>query len=216
MRKSAPRLWNGVTSSNYYGPAPFLPYEYCARLANRKPVKLSNPTDPKFTWKTFETEVGSIHPAFFGKGKGTPSVINDHQGGPGGDMPPIPVYRKSILCMGHYSPMYNHPRMFIKTLPGKIAYCKWCRLKFINMSGEGDCDDNWEEEQHAIAVSPETMADIKKPRRDVLGQILPSNFANGAEPDPDVHKSVYNPEKYRWRQVDETGKLMPPKREASQ
>lgn len=160
-----------------------------------------------------ERECGAAHPGMLGFGKGMPNVYFDNGGGIGTDLPPIPVYRKYTWCMGHWTPGFAHPRIFMKCPKGQVIHCKWCRMKFINMSAEGDCDDDWEEEEHAIAVTPEKMEDILKPRRDLSGQIRYETIQDGKTPHPEVFKSVYNPEKYKWRQVDETGKLMPPKKQ---
>ena len=200
MRRSTPLLITlGSTNSNFYSPPVYMPLEYTMRVTNSKQMDWLHPKDPKNKYNAHVDQIGALHPSLVGDGRKEPNPNYTERGGLMGDIPPVPVYRKHIWCMGHAHFVLQHPRIFIKCPPRQVVCCKWCRLKFINMSEEGDCDDDWEAVEHKIATTPESEEDLRLPYRDITGVLRDSNFQDGKEPHPEVYKSVFNPEKYKWK-----------------
>jgi hypothetical protein len=190
MRKSTVslRYWGW----HYHSPLVKIPDEFAMRTANGKTVELTPKRDPKNKWGLHQVERQSVHPSVWGLERSNWANYNN-KGGIICDVPPVPVYRKSIWCMGHIEWKQHHPRIFIKCPPGFVVSCKWCRLKFINMSTEDDNDDNWQKEWDKIAQTPETMEQLMTPYRQLGGRIRKSNFQDGKLPHPEVYKTVYNP-----------------------
>lgn len=199
LRKSVPLRWTFSDNRGYYSPPVYMPLEYASRITNAKPLRFTNPRDPKYTWNTGINEVAALQPGLLGIGRKTPTVYYYNHGGIVCEIPPVPVYRNHIWCMGHSHFILQHPRIFIKCPPRKVVTCKWCRLKFINMASEEDNDNGWFEEEHRIATTPESEEDLHKPMRDIIGVLRTERFQDGKEPDPQVYRAVYNPEKHRWR-----------------
>ena len=199
MRRTVPVLVTmGSTNNNFYSPPVYMPLEYAMRVTNQKKLEFVHPKDPKMTFNKHVEQLGTLHPCLIGDGRKEPNPNNTERGGLMGDIPPVPVYRHHIWCMGHAHFVLQHPRIFIKCPPGKVVACKWCRLKFINMATVDDCDDDWKEVEHKIATTPESEEDLNTPYRNILGVLGTSNFQDGKTPHPDVYKSVFNPEKYAW------------------
>ena len=205
LRRTVARRWQ--YGNHYYGPVVPLPEEFGQRLANPKPVHLTKFRDPKNEWGLHSKERVSMHPSISGLDRHNHSLF-ETRGGPIADVPPVPVYRQHIWCMGHHRQRFGHPRIFIKCPPMKVVACKWCRLKFINMATEEDNDEDWIEEMHEIATTPETEEELMQLHRTYEGVLRPSNYQDGATPDPFVHRSVFDPERYKWKKKGE--KMIPP------
>jgi hypothetical protein len=217
MRKSCSGLMRSTPVAlafayelHYYSPPVPFPEEYVSRVTNPKRVYTTRPRDPKNYWGLHNRELVSMHPSCSGLDRHNFSVY-ETKGGPICEIPPIPVYKSKVWCLGHHSVYFGHPRIFIKCPPGMVVTCKWCRVKFLNMATEEDNDENWKEEIHEIATTPEPLEAVLQVNRRIDGTLPPnfSNFLNPEEgPHPDVYKSVFNPEKYKWRKVN--GKMVPP------
>lgn len=67
------------------------------------------------------------------------------------------------------------------------------------MATKDDNDDDWQDEEHKIATTPESVTDLMQPIRDIGGVVRDGPFQDGREPDPHVYRSVFDPERYRWR-----------------
>lgn len=198
MRKTTLVLGSYVNHTGHYSPPVYMPLEYTMRVTNPKPLEFMHPNDPKFAVNTHIMQIASLAPGLFGHGRKSPTVNFNSKGGILCEIPPIPVYREHIWCMGHAHFILQHPRIAIKCIPGKVVCCKWCRCKFINMGTKEDNDDDWAEEEHKIATTPESEEDLNKPIRDLGGVLRESRFQDGKTPDPHVYRSVFNPERYRW------------------
>ena len=185
------------TKYGYFGPAPYIPTEYVMRFANTKQLVFMDPKDPKFGWNTHAHQLANVAPLWGGNGGKNPNVNFFAKSGFITEIPPVPVYRQHIWCMGHMQALQGHPRINIKCMPGKVTVCKWCRLKFINMSTPEDNDDDWREVEHKIATTPESYEDLMTPVRDVGGCLRMNRFQEDG-PDPHVYRAVLNPEPYRW------------------
>lgn len=177
-----------------------MPLEYASRVTNQKQLRFTNPKDPKMGWNTHIYELASLHPGLMGHGRKTPSLNWTSNGGIVCEIPPTPVYREHIWCQGHAHFILQHVRFFIKCPPGKVVSCKYCRMKYINMSTAEDNDEDWFEEEQKIATTPESEEDLRQPIRDLGGVLRENPFQDGKEPHPDVYRSVFNPERYRWKQ----------------
>lgn len=200
MRKTSPLLWTFSDNRGYYSPPVYMPLEYAQRVTNQKQLQFTHPRDPKYGWNTHIDELSALHPGLLGPGRKTPQVNYYSRGGLICEIPPVPVYREHIWCMGHGHFTLQHPRIFIKALKGQVVTCKWCRLKFINMATDEDNDEDWEEEEQKISTTPESPEDLMQPIRD-LGGVLRSNpFQDDKTPDPHVYRTVFDPDRYRWRQ----------------
>mmetsp|Transcript_69283 Transcript_69283/g.80839 ORF Transcript_69283/g.80839 Transcript_69283/m.80839 type:complete len:237 (+) Transcript_69283:27-737(+) len=199
LRRNIVFLGSYVNSTGHYGPPVYMPLEYTMRIANLKPLEFMKPTDPKYTWNTHMDQIASLTPGLFGHGRKVPTYNYSNKGGIPCEIPPIPVYREHIWCMGHAHFILQHPRIFIKCLPGKVTVCKWCRCKFINMSTAEDNDNDWREEEHKIATTPESLEDLNKPIRDLGGVLRQRRFQDDKQPDPHVYRAVFDPERYRWK-----------------
>ncbi|EPY39092.1 hypothetical protein AGDE_04837 [Angomonas deanei] len=199
LRATTPLLWTYSDNRGYYSPPVYMPMEYAMRVTNQKPLRFTHPRDPKYGWNTHIDELAGLHPGLLGPGRKTPQVNYYNRGGIIGEIPPVPVYREHIWCMGHGHFILQHPRIFIKCPKNKVVACKWCRLKFINMSTEEDNDEDWEKEEHKIATTPETLEDLTQPIRDLGGVLRASPFQDGKEPHPHVYRSVFDPERYRHK-----------------
>jgi hypothetical protein len=186
-----------MTKIHFHSPPTDIPPDIVMRIANAKQLVLMDTKDPKFGINTHVDQVASCIPTLHGKGGRNPSVNYFTRSGLMQEIPPIPVYRKHIWCNGHIKQHQGHPMINIKCLPGKVTQCKWCRLKFINMSSPDDCDDDWQEVEHKIATTPESKEDLMTPWRGPMGELREKVFMN--EPDPFVYRAVLNPEKYRWK-----------------
>lgn len=197
MKRSVCLLGSYVNHTGHYSPPVYMPLEYSQRISNPKPLEFMHPLDPKYGTNTHANQLASLHPGILGPGRKTPSFNFSNRGGIVCEIPPVPVYRQHIWCMGHAHFILQHPRIFIKCLPGKVVVCKWCRLKFINMSTAEDNDEDWREEEHKIATTPESEEDLNTPIRD-LGGVLREKFQDGKEPDPHVYRAVFDPERHRW------------------
>lgn len=185
------------TKVNYWGPPVDLPPELVMRIANAKQMVFMDTKDPKFGINTHIDQMATIIPTLHGKGGKNPSVNYFTRSGLTFEIPPVPVYRQQIWCTGQMKTGTGHPKISIKCMPGKVTSCKWCRLKYINMSTPDDCDDDWREVEHKIATTPESMEDLLTPWRGVQGELRAEVFM--FEPDPFVYRAVMNPEKYRWK-----------------
>ncbi|CCW61554.1 unnamed protein product [Phytomonas sp. EM1] len=201
MRKSLSLLWTYSDNRGYYSPPVYMPLEYAMRVTNPKQLKFTHPRDPKFTYNTHIDELSSLHPGLLGPGRKSPQVNYSNRGGILCEIPPVPVYREHIWCMGHAHFTLQHPRIFIKCLRGKVTTCKWCHLKFINMSTDDDNDEDWYEEEQRIATMPELEKDLRQPIRDLGGVLRRNPFQDNKEPDPYVYRTVFNPDQYRWKQT---------------
>lgn len=199
MKKTFPLLWTFSDNRGYYSPPVYMPLEYASRVTNQKQLQFTHPRDPKYTWNTGINELASLHPGLLGPGRKTPQLNYSNRGGIICEIPPVPVYREHIWCMGHSHFILQHPRIFIKCPRGKVVCCKWCRLKFINMSTETDNDDDWFEEEQKIATTPEAEEDLRQPIRDMGGVLRRNPFQDDKEPDPHVYRAVFNPDRYRWK-----------------
>lgn len=186
-------------SSHYFGPMIEFPMEYAHRLTNKKVAEETPRRDPKNHWGLHNFEKWQVHPSIWGLERHNYGG-QETRGGVTCDVPPIPVYRSQIWCQGHNQVGWLHPRIFIKVPRGKTIGCKWCRAKFINMSTEDDNDEGWEEDMQRINTTPETLKQLTTPFRDLAGVLRKSNFQDGKEPHPEVYKSVFNPERYAWKQ----------------
>lgn len=185
---------------NYFSPMIRIPEEYVSRLGDHKPVEFTPKRDPKNKWGLHNVERFSMHPSVWGQERANYS-FNENKGGAICELPPVPVYRQQIWCMGQGSSLWHHPRIHIKCPRGMTVSCKWCRLKYINMSTDDDHDEDWQEVQHRIAMTPEKMEDLKAPRRTVDGILRESNFQTGCvgqdgEPDKFVYRTVYDPDSF--------------------
>jgi hypothetical protein len=69
------------------------------------------------------------------------------------------------------------------------------------MSTPEDNDDDWREEEHKIATTPEALEDLMRPIRGVDGAIRTRFHPEYGGPHPHVYRSVFEPSKYRWRQT---------------
>ncbi|EKF37758.1 hypothetical protein MOQ_002041 [Trypanosoma cruzi marinkellei] len=199
MRRSVVVLWTFSNNTGHYSPPVYMPLEYASRVTNQKQLVFTHPKDPKYGWNTHVEELASLHPGILGPGRRTPQLNWYNRGGIVCEIPPVPVYRQHIWCQGHSHFILQHPKIFIKCPPGVVVCCKWCRLKFINMSTEDDNDDDWESEEHKISTTPETVSDLMQPRRDIGGVLRDRPFQDGKEPDPHVYRSVFDPERHRWK-----------------
>jgi len=177
---------------HYLSPITRIPDEYAQRLCNSKQVVLTDKRDPKNKWGLHNVERLSVHPSVWG-GDRHNYANGENKGGAICDLPPVPVYKEKIWCMGHYQYKFHHPRIFIKVPRGKVVSCKWCRLKFVNMATDDDNDDDWEQRMNRINTTPETMEQLMVPYRRLNGQLSQSNFQDGKPPHPEVYKTVYDP-----------------------
>lgn len=209
MRRTLTFLWTFSNNTGHYSPPVYMPLEYASRVTNQKQLVFTHPKDPKYGWNTHVEELASLHPGILGPGRRTPQLNWYNRGGIICEIPPVPVYRQHIWCQGHSHFILQHPKIFIKCPPGEVVCCKWCRLKFINMATEDDNDDDWQEEEHKIATTPESAADLMQPIRDVGGVLRERPFQDGKEPDPHVYRSVFDPERYRWRHPRHTYEVHP-------
>lgn len=199
MKKTVPLLWTFSDNRGYYSPPVYMPMEYASRVTNQKQLVFTHPKDPKYGWNTHINELASLHPGILGPGRKTPQLNYSNRGGIICEIPPVPVYREHIWCMGHGHYILQHPRIFIKCPQGKVVCCKWCRLKFINMSTKADNDDDWFEEEQKISTTPESEEDLMQPIRDMGGVLRNRPFQDDKEPDPHVYRAVFDPERYRWK-----------------
>nr|CCC91117.1 unnamed protein product [Trypanosoma congolense IL3000] len=186
-------------NTGHYSPPVYMPLEYASRVTNQKQLVFTHPKDPKYGWNTHIHELASLHPGLLGPGRRTPQLNWYNRGGIVCEIPPVPVYRDHIWCQGHSHYILQHPKIFIKCPPGEVVCCKWCRLKFINMATDEDNDNDWKEEEHKIATTPESAEDLMQPIRDLGGVLRQRPFQDGKDPDPHVYRSVFNPERYRWK-----------------
>lgn len=194
--------------NHYLGPVVPMPEEYVMRVANAKQVKQTPLKDPKNKWGLHNVERVSAHPSSFGIDRHNFGLW-ESRGGTIGEIPPVPVYRQFIWCNGQQQMHHlSHPKIFIKVLPGQTVVCKWCRVKYINMASPEDNDENWKNDLHRIATTPETMESIQEPRRRLDGVLRDSNFQDGREPHPDVYRSAFDPERFAWK--NHHGKMIPP------
>lgn len=199
LRRGTVALGSYVNHLGHYGPPVYMPLEYAQRISNPKQLEFMHPHDPKYEYNTHAKQLASLSPGILGYGRKSPSVNFNSKGGIPCEIPPIPVYRQHIWCMGHAHFILQHPRIFIKCLPGKVMVCKWCRCKFINMSTAEDNDEDWVEEEHKIATTPESLEDLNTPIRDMGGVLRQRRFQDDKQPDPFVYRSVFDPERYRWK-----------------
>lgn len=199
MLKKTAKFFTYSDSRGYYSPPVYMPLEYASRVTNQKQLRFTHPRDPKYNYSTHMDELASLHPGLFGKGRKTPTLNYQNRGGIVCEIPPVPVYRDKIWCMGHGHYILQHPRIFIKCPPRKVVVCKWCRLKFINMSTAEDNDNDWFEEEQKISTTPESEADLLTPKRDMGGVLRECAFQDDKMPDKHVYRSVFDPERYRWR-----------------
>lgn len=186
-------------NTGHYSPPVYMPLEYASRVTNQKQLVFSHPRDPKYGWNTHVEELSALHPGVFGRGRKTPTVNYYNRGGIICEIPPVPVYRAQIWCQGHSHFILQHPKIFIKCPPNEVVSCKWCRLKYINLATEEDNDEDWVKEEHKISTTPERLEDIVQPYRDIGGVVRQTPFQDGKEPDPHAYRSVFNPERSRWR-----------------
>ena len=197
----------GQFTYKYFGPTTPFPPEYYGRIANKKPIELTKPRDPKNAWGLHNKEWTSAHPSQAGIDRYNFSLY-ERRGGPILDTPPVPVYRKHVYCTGTQKNTPNHPVFHMVIRPNQTAICKYCRVKYINMMDEENDDTNWRAEIHKIATTPEPMTEVLLPTRMMDGVLPMSNFQDGNVPCPLTYKSVYYPEKYTWKTVNR--KRVPP------
>ena len=180
---------------HYISPLVELPHEYAQRVTNKKEGVETDRRDPKNYWGLHNIERFQVHPSVWGYERHNYGGM-ENKGGIICDVPPVPVYRANIWCMGHFQAKFHHPRIHIKVPPGKTIGCKWCRVKYINMSTDEDNDEDWEDAYYRINTTPESEEDLKKPWRNLDGVLRKSNFLDGQEPHPKVYKSVFDPQRY--------------------
>lgn len=178
---------------HYHSPLVRIPEEYSMRIANATVVEFTPKRDPKNKWGLLTVERASMHPSLMGHDR-TNWVNYNNRGGVICDVPPVPVYRSKIFCVGQAQWKLHHPRIFIKCPKGMVVSCKWCRMKFINMATEEDNDEGWQKEWDKINQTPETMEQLLTPYRRLSGVLSTSNFQDGKDPHPEVYKTVYNPD----------------------
>lgn len=189
----------GLFGWSYHQPPQPFPKEYVFRVATD--IKLTPKRDPKNKWGRHNFDMGAAHPNHLtGAGDNNNFGSDRSAVGTQNDIPPIPIYRQHIQCQGMSmrTGLNFHPKMNIKVKPGTTKYCKWCGLKYINMATVDDSDENWKAECEEIQLTPETMAELKRPFRSYLGELprYSSNFQDEKEPHPDLYPTVYNPAAY--------------------
>jgi hypothetical protein len=194
-------------SKKYYGwhymsPMVRIPDEFHQRIANGKEVVLTPKRDPKNKWGLHTAERMNVHPSVWGLDRSN-WVNYNNRGGIICDVPPVPVYRSHIWCCGQITWKQHHPRIYIKCPPNFVVSCKWCRIKYLNMSTDDDNDEDWQKEQDEIALKPETMEQLMTPYRRLHGVLGPSNFQDGQAPHPEVYKTVYNPDVFYSKYMPE-------------
>ena len=199
MRRSQVLAVPGLYGWSYHQPPQPFPKEYLFRIAGE--IKITPKRDPKNKWGRHNMDMASGYPNYMNG-----PMDNRHFGSDisftntTADIPPIPVYRQHIQCQGMITRtgLNYHPKMNIKVKPMTVKYCKWCGLKYINMSTADDTDENWKAECDKIQQTPETMPELMRPFRSYLGELprYKANFQDDKEPHRDLFPTVYNPAAY--------------------
>lgn len=212
LRRSQPlggkHMQNLVATNpiNFYSPPVIIPDHHWMRVANQKEVHLTDKKDPKnYHGRRNKDFFAKVNPSLWGLDRH--NFANwDNKGGIIMDVPPVPVYRKYIWCIGHSQHRNFHPRIHIKVPRGKIVCCKWCRCKFLNMATDEDNDDNWEKDFEEIQTTPESKKDLMRPFRRMDGSWPKddNNFAEGVEPDRHIYRTVFDPMKNYYNKYNIT------------
>jgi len=194
LRRCVARRYHGHHYVNYYSPVTEIPFEYTSRLEPKVIPTMTDLRDPNNRWGLWNYERGKGVPQ--GNGHNRNSHLLDTipmaRAGPVCDLPPVPVYRQQIWCMGNGGGCYmsRHPRIHIKVPRGKVVICKWCRIKYINMGTDDDNDEDWQKVCDFIGKRPETKKQAMRRHRDILGRQYPNAYPNG--PNPEIYRTWIN------------------------
>lgn len=189
---------------NFYSPMVIMPDHHWQRITNQKEVHLTDRKDPKNYWGRRNKDFfAKVNPSMWGLDRHNHANW-DNKGGLICDVPPVPVYRTYIWCIGHFVKDTFHPRIHIKVPRGKVIGCKWCRCKFINMSTDEDNDEDWEKDFYEINTTPESKKDLMRPFRTYEGTwpLNDSNFQ--MEPDKHHYRVVFDPMKNYYNKYNIT------------